>query len=63
MVQIVLNGVFAEDFKETNQRQVFRSFCRTFSIVPIGSGWSIVSDMLFVTVVNDELLKVSELVF
>lgn len=63
MVQIVINGVFAEDFKETNIRHVFRSFCRAFSIVPVGSGWSIVSDMLFVTIVNDELLLVSELVF
>ncbi|XP_015373159.1 PREDICTED: nuclear RNA export factor 1-like [Diuraphis noxia] len=56
MVQIVLNGVFAEDFKETNYRQVYRSFCRTFCIVPVGSGWSIISDMLFITTVTDELL-------
>ncbi|XP_060865132.1 nuclear RNA export factor 1-like [Metopolophium dirhodum] len=56
MVQIVVNGVFAEDFKETNYRHVYRSFCRTFCIVPIGSGWSIISDMLFVTTVTDELL-------
>jgi len=63
MVQIVLNGVFAEDFKETNYRQTCRSFCRTFCIVPVGSGWSIISDMLFVTIVTDELLLVSELVF
>lgn len=63
MVQISINGIFAEDFKETNQRQVFRSFCRTFCIVPVGSGWSIMSDMLFVTVVNEELLLVSGLVF
>jgi len=63
MVQIVVNGVFAEDFKETNYRHVYRSFCRTFCIVPIGSGWSIISDMLFVTTVTDELLLVSEFVF
>jgi len=63
MIQIVLNGVFAEDFKETNHRHVYRSFCRTFCIVPVGSGWSIISDMLFVTIVTDELLLVSEFVF
>ncbi|KAE9534785.1 hypothetical protein AGLY_008077 [Aphis glycines] len=56
MIQIVLNGVFAEDFKETNHRHVYRSFCRTFCIVPVGSGWSIISDMFFVTIVTDELL-------
>ncbi|CAH1731565.1 unnamed protein product [Aphis gossypii] len=56
MIQIVLNGVFAEDFKETNHRHVYRSFCRTFCIVPVGSGWSIISDMFFVTLVTDELL-------
>ncbi|XP_025206227.1 nuclear RNA export factor 1-like [Melanaphis sacchari] len=56
MIQIVLNGVFAEDFKETKSRHVYRSFCRTFCIVPVGSGWSIYSDMLFVTLVTDELL-------
>lgn len=52
MIQIVVNGVFAE----TNHRlHVLRSFCRTFIIVPVGSGWSILSDMLFVTVTSDEL--------
>ncbi|XP_050058015.1 nuclear RNA export factor 1-like [Aphis gossypii] len=56
MVQIVLNGVFAEDFEETNYRHVFRSFSRTFCIVPVESGWRIISDMLFITTVNDELL-------
>lgn len=56
MVQIVVNGVFCEDFKETNYRHVFRSFCRTFSIVPVGGGWSILGDMFFLTTVNDELL-------
>ncbi|KAE9523233.1 hypothetical protein AGLY_016369 [Aphis glycines] len=56
MIQIILNGVFAEDFKETNHRHVYRSFCRTFCIVPVGSGWSIISDMFFVTLVTDELL-------
>jgi len=63
MVQIVVNGVFAEDFKESNFRQVFRSFCRTFCIVPFGSGWSILSDMMFITVVSDELLLVSQFLF
>lgn len=60
MVQIVVNGVFIEDYKETNIRQVFRSFCRTFCIVPVDSGWRILSDMLYVTVVSDELLLVSK---
>ncbi|XP_016663786.1 nuclear RNA export factor 1-like [Acyrthosiphon pisum] len=56
MVQIVVNGVFAENFKITNYRNIYRSFCRTFCIVPVGSGWNIISDMLFVTIVTDELL-------
>ncbi|KAL4152884.1 hypothetical protein QTP88_000717 [Uroleucon formosanum] len=56
MVQIVVNGVFAEDFKVTDRRHIYQSFCRTFCIVPVGSGWSIISDMLFVTIVTDELL-------
>ncbi|XP_025202678.1 nuclear RNA export factor 1-like [Melanaphis sacchari] len=56
MVQIVLNGVFSEDFKETNYKHVFRSFCRTFCIVPVGNGWSIISDMFFITIVTEELL-------
>lgn len=59
MVQIVVNGVFAEDFIETNHRHIFRSFCRTFCIIPFGNGWSIISDMIFITVVSDELLLVS----
>lgn len=63
MIQIIVNGVFAEDFKETNIRHVYRSFSRTFSIVPVGTGWSIISDMLFVTVVSDEILLVSEIGF
>ncbi|VVC38388.1 Nuclear transport factor 2,TAP C-terminal (TAP-C) domain,Nuclear transport factor 2, eukaryote,UBA- [Cinara cedri] len=53
-IQIVVNGVFAENFKETQQRPLFRSFCRAFCIVPFGSGWSILNDMLFVTEVNDD---------
>ncbi|KAF0769185.1 Uncharacterized protein FWK35_00007315 [Aphis craccivora] len=52
MVQIVLNGVFYEDFKETNDKHVFRSFCRTFCIVPVGNGWSILSDIFFITTVT-----------
>jgi len=56
MVQIVVNGVFAEDYKENNVRKLFRSFCRTFCIVPVESGWRILSDMFYVTVVSDELL-------
>ncbi|XP_060842102.1 nuclear RNA export factor 1-like isoform X1 [Rhopalosiphum padi] len=56
MVQIVLNGVFAEDFKETHCRHIYRSFCRTFCIVPVGSGWSIISDMFFITLVTKEIL-------
>lgn len=58
-IQIVVNGVFAEDYKETHNRPVFRSFCRSFSIVPIGEGWSIMSDMLFVTLATEELSCVS----
>jgi len=61
MVQIVVNGVFVEDYKETNIRQLYRSFCRSFCIVPVESGWRILSDMHFVTVVSDELLLVSNL--
>ncbi|KAF0758606.1 nuclear RNA export factor 1-like isoform X2 [Aphis craccivora] len=52
MVQIVLNGVF----EETNDRHVFRSLCKPFCIVPVGSGWSIISDMLFITTITGELL-------
>lgn len=63
MIQIVVNGVFVEEFKETNIRHVYRSFARTFSIVPVGNGWSIISDMLFVTVVSDEILLVSKMWF
>ncbi|VVC28362.1 Hypothetical protein CINCED_3A015947 [Cinara cedri] len=54
LIQIVVNGVFAENYKENQQRPLFRSFCRAFSIVPFGNGWSILSDMLFVTLVNEE---------
>lgn len=57
MVQVVVNGVFAEDYAE-NKRPLFRSFSRTFCIVPVGSGWSIISDMLFITTVTDEILIV-----
>ncbi|XP_029344670.1 nuclear RNA export factor 1-like [Acyrthosiphon pisum] len=56
MVQIVLNGVFVEDFKETNCKHTCRSFCRTFCIVPVGNGWSIISDMLFITTITEDLL-------
>lgn len=58
MVQIVVNGVFVENYKENNIRQVYRSFSRSFCIVPVESGWRILSDMLYVTVVSDELLLV-----
>ncbi|KAE9530577.1 hypothetical protein AGLY_011039, partial [Aphis glycines] len=53
LLQIVVNGVFAE---ETNDKHIFRSFCRTFCLVPVGSSWNIISDMLFITTVTDELL-------
>ncbi|XP_025191697.1 nuclear RNA export factor 1-like [Melanaphis sacchari] len=56
MIQIVLNGVFAEDFKIYDFNPLYRSFCRTFCIVPFGNGWSIISDMFFITIVTDELL-------
>lgn len=62
MIQIVVNGVFAENFKDTDHRHVFRSFCRTFCIVPFNMGWSIISDMMFVTLITDEILLVSKLV-
>ncbi|XP_050527451.1 nuclear RNA export factor 1-like isoform X2 [Daktulosphaira vitifoliae] len=54
MVQIIVNGVYVEDF-DLHKRMTIRSFCRTFAIVPVGSGWSILSDMLFVTLANNEL--------
>lgn len=57
MVQIIVNGVFAEDY-ELHKRLTLRSFCRMFAIVPVGSGWSILSDMLFVTLTNNELYLV-----
>lgn len=63
MAQIVVNGVFIEEFKETNIKHVYRSFSRAFFIVPVGKGWSIMNDMLFVTVVSDEILIVSEIGF
>lgn len=42
-VQIVVNGLFTETFK---QNKPLRSFCRTFFIVPQGQGFVIVNDML-----------------
>lgn len=60
MIQVVVNGVFAEEFNENHNYQVFRSFCRTFCLVPAVSGWIILSDMMFVTLVTSELLAVSK---
>lgn len=59
MVQIVVNGVFAEDYDAESKKRLFRSFSRTFIIVPVGGGWSILNDMLFITVVTDEVFIVS----
>ncbi|CAI6357453.1 unnamed protein product [Macrosiphum euphorbiae] len=60
MIQIVVNGVFVENFIENNYYDKFthtyRPFCRTFCLVPVGSGWSIISDMLYVTKVTHALL-------
>lgn len=58
MVQIVVNGVFAENVEENYPKYLFRSFCRTFCLVPDGSTWRILSDMLFVTVVSNEIIMV-----
>ncbi|XP_015373153.1 PREDICTED: nuclear RNA export factor 1-like isoform X2 [Diuraphis noxia] len=55
MIQVVVNGVFAEEFNENHNYQVFRSFCRTFCLVPAVNGWIILSDMMFVTLVTSEL--------
>lgn len=63
MVQIVVNGVFAENFKESDHKYLFRSFCRTFCLMPDGSKWRILSDMLFVTVVSNEITMVCKLLF
>lgn len=63
MIEIVVNGVFAENFISTNKRHLFRSFCRTFCIVPFNEGWSIISDMLMVTSITDEILVVNKLIY
>lgn len=55
MVQIVVNGVFAENFEESDPMYTFRSFCRTFCLVPDENSWRILSDMLFITVVSNEI--------
>ncbi|XP_016655990.1 nuclear RNA export factor 1 isoform X2 [Acyrthosiphon pisum] len=52
---VVVNGVFAEEYNENHNHQVFRSFCRTFSLVPAVNGWVILSDMMLVTLVSSEL--------
>jgi len=57
-----VNGVFAEEFNENHNWQVFRSFCRTFSLVPSVKGWIILSDMMFVTLVSSGLMEVSNLI-
>lgn len=54
-----MNGVF----NEIDNKSVFQSFCRIFCIVPIGEGWRILNDMLFMTLVSDELLVVSKLIY
>jgi hypothetical protein len=57
----VVNGVFAEEFNENHNCQVFRSFSRTFSLVPAVNCWIILSDMMFITLVSSELMEVSKL--
>lgn len=54
----MVNGVFIE----VNEEKIFQSFCRLFCLVPIEEGWCILNDMLFVTLVSDELLVVSKLI-
>lgn len=56
MIQIVINGVYIEDFKKNQVNNFFRSFCRSFCIVPVDDDWKILSDILFVTAVSKELL-------
>ncbi|KAE9534786.1 hypothetical protein AGLY_008078 [Aphis glycines] len=59
IIQVVVNGVFAEEFNENHNHQVFRSFCRTFSLVPAKNSWMILSDMMFITLVSSELMEES----
>ncbi|CAI6365160.1 unnamed protein product [Macrosiphum euphorbiae] len=59
IIQVVVNGVFAEEYNENHNYQVFRSFCRTFSLVPAVNGWVILSDMMLVTLVSSELMAES----
>ncbi|XP_050438937.1 nuclear RNA export factor 1-like isoform X2 [Adelges cooleyi] len=56
MVQIVVNGAFAEEYID-NKKLTLRSFSRIFAITPVGNGWSIISDMLFITAANMEMLS------
>ncbi|XP_050530876.1 nuclear RNA export factor 1-like isoform X2 [Daktulosphaira vitifoliae] len=54
MVQIVVNGVFSE-YYYNNSKPLFRSFCRTFNVIPTGDGcWRILNDMFCVTTANNE---------
>ncbi|XP_050434890.1 nuclear RNA export factor 1-like [Adelges cooleyi] len=55
MVQIVVNGVFAEGYVN-NDKLLLRSFSRIFAITPVGNGWSILSDMLFITGTDFEMV-------
>ncbi|XP_060841874.1 nuclear RNA export factor 1-like [Rhopalosiphum padi] len=59
IIQVVVNGVFAEEFNENHNCQVFRSFSRTFSLVPAVNCWIILSDMMFITLVSSELMEES----
>lgn len=63
MIQVVVNGVFIEEFNKTSIKHVCRSFSRAFFIVPYGNGWRIINDMLFVTIATDELILVSKMKF
>ncbi|VVC36819.1 Nuclear transport factor 2,TAP C-terminal (TAP-C) domain,Nuclear transport factor 2, eukaryote,UBA- [Cinara cedri] len=60
MIQIIVNGVFMELSKDTvNDNSYFRLFNRSFIIVPNEHKFYIMNDMLFISVITDELHKES----
>lgn len=58
MIQIVVNGTFAENYDENRYRNVYKSFCRSFCVVPDGKSWLILNDIIFITGVSDEIMIV-----
>ncbi|VVC37603.1 Nuclear transport factor 2, eukaryote,NTF2-like domain [Cinara cedri] len=46
IVQVVVNGMFIDNYCVTNKTHTFQSFCRSFCI---STDWRIIGDMLFVT--------------